>query len=220
MLLGGSPLPASSVCLSKPCQNGGSCQEAPSEYLCQCPSPLPIPLLSTCPEERQPCPLWSCQGNTTCKPNSTHSQELLCRCEAGTARDSCQSRVQLCAQVHCGVEEKEEDLLCRLSPSPSAERGYSCACQPGFTGLQCETPLDQCTPNPCRNRAICRSRGDGPTCFCVPGFQGALCEIEVNECISQPCQNGATCVNKIGRFLCLCRPGFTGKEREKYDAIT
>ncbi|XP_062412438.1 protein crumbs homolog 1 [Sardina pilchardus] len=211
----GVSLEASSVCLSKPCQNGGSCQEAPLEYLCPCPSPLPSPLRPECQEEHQPCLHLhgTCQGNTTCQPKYAGSQELSCRCEVGTAGQSCESRVQLCARVHCGVEEEEEEeegAKCRLSPSPGAEQGYSCVCQPGFTGGQCETPMDQCAPNPCRNHAICRSRGDGPTCFCVPGFQGALCEIEVDECISQPCRNGATCVNKIGRYLCQCRPGFTG----------
>ncbi|XP_029284924.1 protein crumbs homolog 1 isoform X2 [Cottoperca gobio] len=72
------------------------------------------------------------------------------------------------------------------------------------------SPVDQCSPNPCQNRAICRIRGDGYSCFCVPGFQGAHCQIDVNECVSQPCRNGATCVDRVGRFSCLCSTGFTG----------
>ncbi|GAA6235308.1 protein crumbs homolog 1 [Lates japonicus] len=74
--------------------------------------------------------------------------------------------------------------------------------------------VDLCSPNPCQNRAICRSRGDGYSCFCVPGFQGAHCQIDVNECVSQPCRNGATCVDRVGRFSCLCPSGFTGHRCE------
>lgn len=74
---------------------------------------------------------------------------------------------------------------------------------------------DQCSPNPCQNRAICRARGDGYSCFCVPGFQGAHCQIDVNECASEPCRNGATCEDRVGNFSCLCSPGFTGEWREQ-----
>ncbi|CAK6977587.1 protein crumbs homolog 1 [Scomber scombrus] len=70
--------------------------------------------------------------------------------------------------------------------------------------------VDQCSPNPCQNRALCRLRGDGYLCYCVPGFQGAHCQIDVNECVSQPCRNGATCMDRVGKYSCLCPPGFTG----------
>uniref|UniRef100_A0A3P9AGK5 Crumbs cell polarity complex component 1 n=1 Tax=Esox lucius TaxID=8010 RepID=A0A3P9AGK5_ESOLU len=73
---------------------------------------------------------------------------------------------------------------------------------------------NQCTPNPCYNRAICRSRDDGYLCFCVPGFQGEHCQIEVNECVSQPCRNGATCMDKVSGYTCLCNSGFTGSTCE------
>ncbi|KAJ3599246.1 hypothetical protein NHX12_033209 [Muraenolepis orangiensis] len=72
------------------------------------------------------------------------------------------------------------------------------------------TTADPCSSNPCQNRALCRSRGNGYSCFCVPGFQGARCQIDVNECVSQPCLNGATCMDRVGRYTCLCPPGFTG----------
>ncbi|KAL2090378.1 hypothetical protein ACEWY4_015066 [Coilia grayii] len=206
--LGVCPLPGGSVCLTQPCQNGGSCQEAAWEYSCQCAAPAPSTLTHGCQQEHQPCPPRACQGNTTCHPKSVGARELSCRCEAGGVGRPCQSRVQLCAQELCGMEE---GIQCRLSSTLHSPEGeFGCVCPPGFTGPRCETAVDHCTPNPCRNRAICRRGMHGPACFCVPGFQGALCEVEVDECVSQPCRNGATCLNKIGRFLCLCRAGFTG----------
>ncbi|XP_028301371.1 protein crumbs homolog 1 isoform X2 [Gouania willdenowi] len=79
------------------------------------------------------------------------------------------------------------------------------------TSLDKPSPfVDKCFPNPCQNRALCRSRGDGYSCFCVPGFQGAHCQIDVNECVSEPCRNGGTCVDRVGTFFCVCGPGFTG----------
>uniref|UniRef100_A0A7N6A8D0 EGF-like domain-containing protein n=1 Tax=Anabas testudineus TaxID=64144 RepID=A0A7N6A8D0_ANATE len=80
----------------------------------------------------------------------------------------------------------------------------------GATPDRLPPTVDLCSPNPCQNRAICRSHRDSYSCFCVPGFQGSHCQIDVNECISQPCKNGATCVDRVGTFSCLCSPGFTG----------
>ncbi|KAM6962533.1 LOW QUALITY PROTEIN: protein crumbs homolog 1 [Aplochiton taeniatus] len=86
----------------------------------------------------------------------------------------------------------------------------SCLALDGAPSQTAPHGTDQCSPNPCTNRAICRSRGDGYSCFCVPGFQGEHCQLEVNECVSVPCRNGATCVDGVGRYSCVCAPGFTG----------
>lgn len=88
----------------------------------------------------------------------------------------------------------------------------------GASSDRLPSTVDHCSPNPCQNRAICRTRGDGYSCFCVPGFQGAHCQIDVNECASQPCKNGGTCVDKVGRFSCLCSPAFTGEWTEQNSA--
>ncbi|CAL8273088.1 unnamed protein product [Arctogadus glacialis] len=69
---------------------------------------------------------------------------------------------------------------------------------------------DPCASDPCQNRALCRSRGNGFACFCVPGFQGRRCQIDVDECVSRPCLHGAVCEDRVGRFTCRCPPGFTG----------
>ncbi|XP_028818098.1 protein crumbs homolog 1-like isoform X2 [Denticeps clupeoides] len=180
---------ASSLCLSKPCQNGGMCHEVPSGYLCQCQSVGPA-----LPDQR-----CGDLGNATCTPTS--ARDLACQCAEGpSARSPCLSQVRLCAQVFCGAGGTD----CRPAP------GYRCSCGPDHAGRSCESPVDPCHPNPCRNGAICRGRGARPTCFCVPGFQGRYCEVEVDECVSQPCLNGATCLNRIGRYQCVCRPGYAG----------
>lgn len=50
--------------------------------------------------------------------------------------------------------------------------GLRCRCPPGFTGDFCETELDLCYSNPCRNGGACARREGGYTCVCGPRFTG------------------------------------------------
>ena len=34
--------------------------------------------------------------------------------------------------------------------------GFQCNCSEGFTGNQCQDDIDDCQPNPCRNRGTCQ----------------------------------------------------------------
>nr|XP_023650447.1 protein crumbs homolog 1 [Paramormyrops kingsleyae] len=194
-----------SACLSNPCQNGALCQEAPVNFLCWCASDVPPRSGTRCEESEGPCRPVSCQEKVSCTPPPTGSGELVCQCHLGY----CEPQVQLCARRLCGG-----DVQCHRSPRLREEPNYTCKCKGGYAGAHCEGRVNHCVPNPCRNRAICRSKGDAYACYCVPGFQGKHCEIEVNECASQPCQNGATCTDRIGRYACLCKPGYTGSNCE------
>ncbi|XP_066503745.1 protein crumbs homolog 1 [Hoplias malabaricus] len=199
-------LKASSLCLSKPCQNGAECRDDPSTFLCQCQSSVPLLSSVSCGSNAL-CHTPICQGNATCQSIGSRSGEIACSCWPGLSDQDCASSAQLCARTLCGDSARCLAVVRR-------EPGYVCLCQPGFAGPQCQRETDQCVPNPCQNRALCRSGPLGPSCFCVPGFQGERCEIEVNECVSQPCMNGATCLDKIGHYLCLCTAGYTGSSCE------
>ncbi|XP_072517038.1 protein crumbs homolog 1 [Salminus brasiliensis] len=199
-------LKASSLCLSKPCQNGAECQDDPSTFMCQCLSSVAELSAASCASNAL-CHPPICQGNATCQSTGGRPGELACHCWPGLSGHSCQSSAELCARTLCGESARCLAVTHRVP-------GYICLCRPGYTGTLCQREVDQCVPNPCRNRALCRTSPQGPSCFCVPGFQGERCEIEVNECISQPCMNGATCMDKIGHYMCLCRPGYIGDRCE------
>jgi hypothetical protein len=51
---------------------------------------------------------------------------------------------------------------------------YSCACSPGFAGLNCEDDL--CHPNPCLHGGTCVGRVNSFGCECMPNWTGPLCE--------------------------------------------
>ncbi|KFO18617.1 Cadherin EGF LAG seven-pass G-type receptor 3, partial [Fukomys damarensis] len=56
--------------------------------------------------------------------------------------------------------------------------GLRCRCPPGFTGDFCETELDLCYSNPCRNGGACARREGGYTCVCRPRFTGESSGLE------------------------------------------
>ncbi|KAM5292012.1 cadherin EGF LAG seven-pass G-type receptor 3 isoform 2-T2 [Ctenodactylus gundi] len=88
--------------------------------------------------------------------------------------------------------------------------GLRCRCPPGFTGDFCETELDLCYSNPCRNGGACSRREGGYTCVCRPRFTGEDCELdtEAGRCVPGVCRNGGTCTEAPkGGFRCQCPAG-------------
>uniref|UniRef100_A0A673B780 Slit homolog 1b (Drosophila) n=1 Tax=Sphaeramia orbicularis TaxID=375764 RepID=A0A673B780_9TELE len=98
---------------------------------------------------------------------------------------------------------------------------YTCTCQTGFTGKDCETPVDACFSNPCTNGGTCISdeQTRGFSCACAFGFHGTFCEVNADDCQDHGCENGATCVDGVGNYTCLCPPLYTGLFCEEEEGV-
>jgi len=93
---------------------------------------------------------------------------------------------------------------------------YFCKCDAGWTGVNCDATLSQCTPNPCLNGGTCQDNPnfDGYTCNCQAGWGGTNCQ-EQNICAAQqPCLNGGICHSWSDNtgFCCQCINGWSGSD--------
>jgi len=89
---------------------------------------------------------------------------------------------------------------------------HHCSCQAGYSGLLCQTDINECASNPCNNLGTCFDGVNSFSCSCIPGYSGATCQTEVNECSSSPCQFAGNCTDLVNGFHCQCIPGFSGFE--------
>ncbi len=89
-----------------------------------------------------------------------------------------------------------------------------CLCQAGYTGLKCQTNINECASNPCRNGGICTDTVNSFVCICPAGYSGLMCQTNINECASNPCRSGGTCIDLLNRYNCTCIKSWTGTNCE------
>ncbi|EGD73921.1 fibrillin 1 [Salpingoeca rosetta] len=147
------------------------------------------------------CPAEACLNNGTCSlSNGT------CLCQMGYFGASCQNNT-------CQLDPCQNGGACRMDFF-NKEFGYTCECQPGFEGQNCEVDIDECLlGNDCYG-ADCIDKINGYTCKCKPGYirvTPTAC-VEIDECRVGVhfCDEHATCMNVPGGYECVCNDGYAG----------
>ena len=94
---------------------------------------------------------------------------------------------------------------CQNSPS-----GFTCVCNPGYTGQTCETVIDYCESVDCSGNGRCQNSPSGFTCACNQGYTGQTCEVVIVNCVCS--ENGHCRRNSPSGFnTCVCNQGYTGQ---------
>jgi len=59
---------------------------------------------------------------------------------------------------------------------------YSCRCQSGWTGNNCNQDINECNRGACKNGGTCTNSQGGYSCICPDEWKGNNCNQEVNAC--------------------------------------
>ncbi|XP_020495587.3 protein jagged-2b isoform X1 [Labrus bergylta] len=213
-------------CESKPCQNGGQCHAVLDSFVCQCPPEF----------AGQQCEISSWFPSDACDPNpcendaKCHSmdQDFYCACPEGyegktceRLKEDCQSRpCQVIDSCTVAIATNDSAGVRHISSNVCGPRGrcisqpagnFTCACDPGFSGMYCHENINDCINNPCGNGGTCIDGINSFQCFCPDGWEGRLCDLNVNECRHNPCKNGGRCVDLVNDFYCECADKWKGK---------
>ena len=80
---------------------------------------------------------------------------------------------------------------------------YTCDCEAGYNGTNCEEDINECDPDPCQNSAVCSESGTNASvllgvyhCECPAGHSGTNCEIIDDPCQLATCNDGE-CLSSI-----------------------
>nr|XP_054772311.1 platelet endothelial aggregation receptor 1-like [Lytechinus pictus] len=66
----------------------------------------------------------------------------------------------------------------------------TCLCAVGYTGVMCETEIDECESNPCQNGATCENYVAIYRCVCPANFTGQQCESRITGATEAPRTGG------------------------------
>ena len=118
-----------------------------------------------------------CTDYGNCIETTVNATCAVCVCPSGFSGDCCEvDAPSLCSTNPCGASGTNK-FIC----TDFAHGLYSCTCQPGWTGTNCDTTVDGCNPSPCAswNTNSCNSGFQGNfTCNCKNYYTGTYCQSE------------------------------------------
>ncbi|XP_038147471.1 delta-like protein 4 [Cyprinodon tularosa] len=197
-------------CDSKPCHNGGRCEDSDTGYTCICPNGFEGP---SCEHQIPTCADRPCFHGGKCKERD-NGRSYICECPPGYTGLNCEKKVDKCTMLQCA-----NGGHCVVQGNLRV-----CRCRSGFSGLRCEINIDECDRNPCANGSTCIDRINDYTCICPPGYFGRHCDRPTNRCASLPCLNGGTCIyGATGKPTCICAAPYSGpqcQDSDKHQANT
>ncbi|XP_078349853.1 uncharacterized protein LOC144634690 [Oculina patagonica] len=198
-------------CPSHRCNNG-TCNDGINEYTCIC---NPGFNGTSCEIDIDECQGQSCNCGTCIDLPGSYK----CICDQWTTGKNCEIDIDECSSGnHCSelLGPQGQGRCFNLNASSYTcldpdRKGFECLCRNGFTGIYCQTNINDCKLNdqPCKNGATCVDGINDYTCTCMPGYTGQNCTVDIDECAFGFCQNNATCTESINNYTCTCVPGFT-----------
>ncbi|XP_059352322.1 protein eyes shut-like [Daphnia carinata] len=197
-------------CWNGPCKNGGTCVDDVGRYHCLC---LPGYTGDDCQVNIDECQSDPCQNGATCQDGDNGYR---CRCLPGYEGAFCQVDVSVCRHHHSNTSSRDLFLppTCRHGGRCVEGPGlaYYCLCPEGWTGKHCETDVDECCSNPCKNGGRCIDLIGSYDCACSHGFTGRNCETALERCDDGLCGHQGICWldGDDGQTSCYCRPDFHG----------
>ena len=81
--------------------------------------------------------------------------------------------------VSCGSSSCSNNGVC----SEEVGAGVTCICDPGWTGTDCSTDINECDGNPCENGGTCADGENMFTCTCPAAWSGLTCGTGQFTCI-------------------------------------
>jgi hypothetical protein len=147
-----------------------------------------------------------------CNPNpcthgtcETKGASYACTCETGYRGDDCEINIDDCVGNSCTHGTCVDGVAT-----------YQCDCGgSGYTGMLCDTLIQNCAQTPCSNGGVCTDAGASRTCDCAgTGATGMSCEVDIDECAANPCVHGS-CTNGRNQYACNCAStGYKGTNCE------
>ncbi|XP_055859523.1 fibrillin-1-like isoform X4 [Biomphalaria glabrata] len=147
---------------------------------------------------------------------------VLCECETGFYRPFPGNFCQVCEPNHYGPNCAQQCSCMMANTADCDDVNGTCTCKPGWTGLNCDHLVDQCS-----NTTLCTAGNETcynisgtATCDCLIGFHrptsGGPCQGCDSTHWGQNCSNVCQCdvsnsqdCNDVNG-TCTCKPGWTG----------